>query len=227
MCEVPKLPGRPAGIFKDIKPGWIECRQCRFCETRKRMVFGDGNEQAHIVLVGEAPGPEENECGLPFVGPSGEMLDQMVTYAGGMRSELYITNVMGCLGEGVKSKPNINDIKQCMPRVHEIIRRIDPVMIIAAGDIALHALTGKHGIEAAHGHIQMGKVPGKYMDIIYPVFPIVHPAKIHYEGDIGPKSWAEFTTAKLYEMFKTVDELVSCYKNISPPTRKIIYRRTR
>lgn len=115
------------------------CKKCRLGETRKNYVFGEGNERAKLVLVGEAPGAEEDEQGLPFVGRSGQLLNNILAAVKFQRSDVYICNV-------IKSRPPNNrnpepdEIAACLPYLHRQLEIIRPKIILALGKVAANAL---------------------------------------------------------------------------------------
>jgi len=150
-------------------------------------VGGQGPHDAKIVIVGEAPGKHEDETGIPFSGPSGRLLDELLLEVGIRRSDCYVTNV-------VKYRPPFNDLRQLktighsieegIPQLWNEIGEINPNLIIALGNLSLKTLTGKgtgsSGIQLYRGSL----LPSSSMD--YKVLPTIHPAAfLHSEGD-GP-----------------------------------------
>ncbi len=115
------------------------CKKCRLGETRKNYVFGDGNERAKVVLVGEAPGADEDEQGLPFVGRSGQLLNNILAAIKFERREVYICNI-------VKSRPPNNrnpepdEIAACLPYLYRQLEIIRPKIILALGKVAANTL---------------------------------------------------------------------------------------
>jgi uracil-DNA glycosylase len=118
-----------------------DCQKCRLGKTRKHYVFGDGNEKAKIVIIGESPGADEDEQGLPFVGRSGQLLNNILSAIKLDRSEVYICNI-------IKSRPPQNrnpepdEIAACIPYLHRQIEIIKPKMILALGKVAANTLLG-------------------------------------------------------------------------------------
>ncbi len=119
------------------------CKKCRLGETRKNYVFGDGNEHAKVVLVGEAPGADEDEQGIPFVGRSGQLLTNILAAIKFDRREVYICNI-------IKSRPPNNrnpepdEISACLPYLHRQLEIIRPKIILALGKVAANALLGNN-----------------------------------------------------------------------------------
>ena len=86
--------------WENLKRDCAACRGCSLCETRRNLVFGVGNEQAQIMLIGEGPGEQEDKQGIPFVGPAGHLLDDMLQMIDLDRSKVYIANIVKCRPPG-------------------------------------------------------------------------------------------------------------------------------
>lgn len=114
---------------------------CPLKETATNLVFGDGNPQARIVLIGEAPGAEEDRQGLPFVGPSGRLLDRMLGSIGLDRTKVFISNTVFWRPPGNRA-PTSWEIAVCAPFVERIVELIEPQLLIALGGPAANALLG-------------------------------------------------------------------------------------
>ena len=154
-----------------------------------KYVGGEGPSTAKLVVVGEAPGADEERLGRPFVGPSGKMVDNLLHDAGMDRRACYVTNVC-------KVRPPANKLKDLgiygvtlesfYPQLHEEINSIAPNCILAFGNTALYALTGYKGIEKYRGSILQSNFGP------YKVVGTVHPASIlHGEMDGKMKSWKD------------------------------------
>ena len=116
------------------------CHSCPLEKTRKNLVFGDGNPNARIVFVGEAPGADEDEQGLPFVGRAGQLLTDIIVK--GMkisRKEVYICNILKCRPPGNRN-PLPEEIKHCEPFLKKQLKIISPEMICALGTFAAKTL---------------------------------------------------------------------------------------
>ena len=90
------------------------CRCCPLCRTRNRPVMGRGDHHARIMFIAEAPGAMEDKAGIPFVGPAGQVLDQLLQDCGLSRSEIYITNIIKCHPPGNRD-PEENEKEKCFP----------------------------------------------------------------------------------------------------------------
>lgn len=160
-------------------------------ELGLRYVGGHGPSTAKLAVVGEAPGADEERIGRPFVGPSGQMVDNLLEKGGSHRRQVYVTNVC-------KVRPPRNDIKALpalgvtiddfLPQLQEEMNQLQPNCILAFGNTALTALTGKKGIEKYRGSILQCRFGP------YKVVPTLHPASIlHGEMDGKMKSWKDMT----------------------------------
>ncbi|MBP0001801.1 MAG: uracil-DNA glycosylase [Cyanobacteria bacterium SID2] len=145
----------PSGTYSDIDALANHCHECQRCglgATRTHAVVGKGNPKAPIVLIGEGPGQNEDEQGLPFVGRSGELLDKILASVNLTTEEdVYICNVVKCRPPGNRN-PNPDEIEACKPYLLEQIRLVDPKMILLTGAVAVKALLNeKRGITKIRG----------------------------------------------------------------------------
>ena len=122
------------------------CRACRLCESRKQTVFGVGHARAHWMVVGEAPGAQEDEQGEPFVGAAGQLLDAMLRALGLSRAEdgdaadrVYIANALKCRPPGNRN-PQPDELQRCEPFLVRQIELVRPKLILAMGRFAVQAL---------------------------------------------------------------------------------------
>ena len=121
------------------------CRRCGLAATRQQVVVGRGNPNARLLLVGEAPGAEEEACGQPFVGRSGRLLEAMLAAAGlDSERDLYIANVIKCRPPGNR-KPSRTEIETCRPWLERQIALVRPQLVLLVGATALEALLGIRG----------------------------------------------------------------------------------
>lgn len=128
------------------------CRRCGLAATRQQVVVGRGNPNGRLLLVGEAPGAEEEACGQPFVGRSGRLLEAMLAAAGlDSERDLYIANVIKCRPPGNR-KPSRTEIEACRPWLERQIAMVRPQLVLLVGATALEALLGvKGGITKLRG----------------------------------------------------------------------------
>lgn len=150
------------------------CRQCPLCEGRTQTVFGVGNPEARVLIVGEAPGKNEDLQGEPFVGAAGKYLNELLAIAGLARDEVFIANVLKCRPPSNRD-PRPEEIQACTPFLREQTRTIDPEFIVTLGNFSTKfILKTEVGITRLHGTLQQA---GRFK-----VFPIFHPAAALYDG---------------------------------------------
>jgi DNA polymerase len=183
----PAPPGGLAPLIEDIG----DCHRCRLHEQRRKIVFGSGNEQARLVFVGEGPGADEDEQGLPFVGRAGQLLTQMIDGTAAReglpikRADVYICNVVKCRPPGNRT-PEPDEMEVCgqfLTRQLEIIR---PKAICALGATAAKYLTGsKDGVTRMRGNWY------KWHDI--PVMVSYHPSYLlrAYNQQAKREAWED------------------------------------
>lgn len=117
------------------------CNLCRLCQTRTNIVWGSGNENTNLMLIGEGPGETEDKVGLPFQGKAGEKLNRILKYVGLSREEIYITNAVLCRPPNNRV-PTPDEVQACNQRLIEEIQTIKPKLIVCLGRTAYTALTG-------------------------------------------------------------------------------------
>ncbi len=160
-------------------------------EQATQLVLGDGNSDADIVFIGEAPGKKEDEQGIPFVGASGRFLDGMLEAAGMIRSDVYITNI-------VKYRPPNNrdplpeEKSSFWPYLMRQLEIIDPKVIITLGRHSGMAFIPDLVISKDHGHAR----PVKYHNKEFLIIPLYHPAAALYNGGMRQTLIDDFLSAK-------------------------------
>jgi DNA polymerase len=116
------------------------CRRCKLCETRTQTVFGTGAQGAPLMVVGEAPGADEDAQGDPFVGRAGKLLDEMLASIGRSRREnVYIANTVKCRPPGNRD-PEVDEVEACRPYLDQQIDLVKPRLIVALGRVAAQRL---------------------------------------------------------------------------------------
>lgn len=137
--------------WESLKRECAACRGCSLCQTRQRLVFGMGNEQAELMFIGEGPGEQEDRQGLPFVGPAGKLLDDMLEMIDLKREKVYIANVVKCRPPGNRDPLNIEQ-DACSPWLERQIQLLDPKIIVCLGRIAAMRMIGpEFRITREHG----------------------------------------------------------------------------
>lgn len=165
---------KPQIPLDQIRAEVEQCRRCPLCEGRTHTVFGVGNPAARVLIVGEAPGKNEDLQGEPFVGAAGKYLNELLAIAGLTREDVFIANVLKCRPPGNRD-PRPEEIQICTPFLREQTRTINPEYIVTLGNFSTKfILKTEVGITRLHGTLQRA---GKFK-----VFPIFHPAAALYDG---------------------------------------------
>lgn len=160
-----RLPDTLASLEKQA----MECHLCELSKTRNKAVFGEGNPNAEIMFIGEAPGAMEDSSGKPFVGRSGELLTKMIENVLLVpRSDVYITNIVKCRPPSNET-PTPTQAHTCQPYLMKQIALIRPKLIVTLGATAYHYLTGDD--------TEISKVRGTlHRQNDYIVIPTYHPS---------------------------------------------------
>jgi len=125
--------------LKRVYQEMTNCQLCQLAKTRHNLVFGDGNPNAQIVFVGEAPGADEDQQGLPFVGRAGQLLTKIIEAMGVSRKDVYICNILKCRPPGNRN-PLPDEISLCEPFLKKQLLAISPKVICALGTFAAQTL---------------------------------------------------------------------------------------
>lgn len=172
-------------LLADIAAQAAACRKCALCEGRTNVVPGFGNPEARVMLIGEAPGKNEDLQGRPFVGAAGKYLTELLGYAGLTRDEVFIANVLKCRPPSNRN-PQPDEIELCTPFLRDQVRVIGPEYLVTMGNFSTKfILKTDRGITGLHGRPQMA---GRF--IVYPVF---HPAAAIYDRSKREALEADFT----------------------------------
>ena len=123
---------------------------CALRTTAKQLVFGDGNPAARLMLVGDAPGSEEDQTGVPFAGKSGQLLDKMLGAIGIARSDVYIANIVPWRPPGNRD-PSIHETQICLPFIQRQIELVGPQVLVCLGKPATATLLGVTDIRRTRG----------------------------------------------------------------------------
>jgi len=137
--------------WKELKETCLACKGCALWETRKHVVFGDGNPEAEIMLIGEGPGANEDEQGLPFVGKAGKLLDDMLEIIHLDRTKVFITNIVKCRPPGNRDPLNVEQ-QACIGYLRKQTAMIRPKIIVCLGRIsAMQLIDPEFKITRQHG----------------------------------------------------------------------------
>ena len=127
-----------------------QCKECPLGMSRIKAVPGEGPANARIVLIGEAPGAQEDETGRPFVGRSGQLLTRLLEDAGISREEVYITSILKCRPPNNRT-PKKSEVEVCRPYLEQQIALIDPKVVVLLGGVAISSIIGPWKVTEAHG----------------------------------------------------------------------------
>ncbi len=161
------------------------CTRCELSKTRIKTVFFRGNPKASLCFVGEAPGADEDASGVPFVGKAGQLLDKMISAMGlAADKDVYVCNIIKCRPPGNR-RPTPDEIKTCIPYLHEQLANVAPKVIVAMGNTSAQALLDtKLGITRLRGEWKLYR--GKTL-----LMPTYHPSYLLRESPIQKLSKQE------------------------------------
>ncbi|WP_424946894.1 uracil-DNA glycosylase [Candidatus Spongiihabitans sp.] len=167
-----------------------QCRRCQLHATRIKAVPGVGSVQAQWMFIGEAPGQNEDQQGLPFVGRAGQLLDAMIAALGMTREQVFIANVIKCRPPANRD-PVPEEIAECEPYLHRQLALVKPKVIVALGRVSAQALLKT---SESLGHLR-GKVH-QYGSSNTPLVITYHPAYLLRSPSQKAKSWADLLLAR-------------------------------
>ncbi|MGD2218531.1 MAG: uracil-DNA glycosylase, partial [Gemmatimonadales bacterium] len=179
--------------FDELRVEVLACRRCRLAEGRTAVVFGEGDSQADLLVVGEAPGYEEDRQGRPFVGPAGKLLDKMLAAIGFRRDEVFICNVLKCRPPQNRD-PVADEVAACRPYLRKQVELVAPKAICAFGRFAAQTLLAT---EASLGRLR--GATHEFMGV--PVVVTYHPAAL-----LRNQQWKRPTWEDLKVLRRIYDE---------------------
>jgi uracil-DNA glycosylase family 4 len=193
LVELPGLSPEDDTLAK-IRADIGDCKRCRLCEARNKIVFGSGNEAAQLVFVGEGPGADEDEQGLPFVGRAGQLLTQMIENTAAKegiaikRNDVYICNVVKCRPPENRT-PQPDEMEICGQFLFRQLKTIKPKAICVLGATAMKALLNtREGITKSRGQWH------KWHNV--PVMVTYHPSYLlrQYNQQAKREAWEDLKT---------------------------------
>jgi len=187
--DAPPLDKPPSGTWIEIKQAVPACTACGLHKGRTQTVFGVGDENADWMLIGEAPGAEEDRLGEPFVGQAGRLLDNMLAAIGLQRGEnVYIANVLKCRPPGNRN-PQPDEVAKCTPFLKQQIALVQPKLIVAMGRFAAQTLLSSDAsIASMRGRVH------RYEGV--PLVVTYHPAYLLRTLPDKAKAWEDLVFAK-------------------------------
>ena len=193
-------------MYEALEPVRKECATCQKCDlgrTRTNSVFSDGKPQGKLMLIGEAPGEQEDRQGKPFVGPAGQLLDKIFASVGLSRAEhVYICNTVKCRPPHNRA-PEPAEKAACRPYLDEQLRILQPRIILLCGKVALASFMDTPlGITRLRGRWFDGPYGAKMMPIFHPSYLLRNPS--HAPGSPKALMWQD-----IQEVKRAYDELGS------------------
>ncbi|MFZ5469436.1 MAG: uracil-DNA glycosylase [Myxococcota bacterium] len=179
----PSVVESPGQTLDEVRRDLGDCTRCKLCKGRKQIVFGVGNPKAELVFVGEGPGADEDEQGVPFVGKAGQLLTKMIEAMGFRRDDVYICNVVKCRPPGNRN-PEPDEIEACEPFLKSQLRSIQPKAIVALGKFAAQTLL-RDSTPITRLRGQWRKYEG------VPLMPTFHPAYLLRQPGEKKLAWAD------------------------------------
>jgi len=156
------------------------CTLCRLHKSRSKPVFGDGSVKAELMFIGEGPGKDEDEQGIPFVGKAGQLLDKMIDAMQFTRREVYIANIVKCRPPENRA-PMDDEAEQCLPYLLRQVEIIQPKVIVLLGAVPLKYVLGLEGITKIRGNWKEFKG--------IRVMPTLHPAYLLRKPEAKKDAW--------------------------------------
>jgi DNA polymerase len=160
-----------------------DCRACALCESRTQTVFGVGSQNADLMIIGEAPGADEDRQGEPFVGRAGQLLNAMLRAIGMSREQVYIANILKCRPPGNRN-PSADEARACRGFLDRQIALLQPKLILSLGGVSAHNLLGT---DEAVGRLRRGQHALGRDGV--PVLVSYHPAYLLRRPEEKAKSW--------------------------------------
>ena len=194
---VPRDAGEPEALpmassaatldWPELRECVASCTRCELAQSRTNTVFGVGNPQADWLIIGEAPGAEEDRRGEPFVGRAGQLLDQMLLAIGQSRDQVFIANILKCRPPNNRD-PKPAEAEACREYLERQIALIQPKIVLAVGRIAAQNLLGSDD--------PVGRMRGRPHDLDgIPLVVTYHPAYLLRSPSQKAKSWSDLCLA--------------------------------
>ena len=175
----------------------MQCKKCQLHKTRINIVHGQGNNKSNIILIGEAPGKNEDLQGIPFIGRAGKLLDELLSHINLTRKDVYTTNTVKCRPPNNRN-PTTEEIKACTPHLDREIAQIKPKIIIPLGTFASKYILEKYNFKFTTIGVCHGK---KFYTPDLIIIPFYHPAAAIYNQKLKPELFKDIRKVKI-----TIDE---------------------
>ncbi len=202
------------GELKKIRQEVANCFKCPLSKTRKNTVFGEGNPDANVMFIGEAPGANEDKQGIPFCGAAGKFLDEMLASINLKREDVYIANTLKCRPPDNRD-PEDGEKEKCRPYLEKQFSIIEPKLVVLLGRHATSTfLPSSGGIAALHGRALKRPNGQVYL-------PLYHPAAALHNGGLRATLLEDFQ--KIPAILKKIEKEES--KNIKKEENKTVQQK--
>ncbi len=171
--------------MEDLKNEILRCTKCGLSQSRNKVIFGEGNQNAKIFLIGEAPGRDEDMLGRPFVGKSGKLLDKILEACGFTRKEhVFISNIIKCRPPGNRI-PSEHEARTCMPYLFRQIDLVNPEILVLLGSTALKYMFGQDK--------KITRIHGTWLTWNNKLaMPVYHPAALLRNPSLKRDTWEDY-----------------------------------
>lgn len=180
--------------MEKIKEDVLACKKCSLYKERNIPVIGQGNHNAKIIFIGEAPGAKEDASGVPFCGRSGDFLNELLDHIGLKREDVYITNIVKCRPPKNRD-PKDSEIECCKNYIERQIESINPKVICSLGRYSMNFIMNNLGIENKD---TISNLHGKVFEGKYIFIPLYHPAVAIYNSSKKEELKKDFEIIKKY-----------------------------
>lgn len=189
---LPERGGSHSASWDELRACVADCRRCALAESRTNTVFGVGNTDADWMIIGEAPGAEEDRQGEPFVGRAGKLLDQMLLAIGQSRDKVFIANILKCRPPNNRD-PQPDEAAACRDYLERQIALVQPRIVLAVGRIAAQNLLGSDE--------PVGRMRGRAHELDgIPLVVTYHPAYLLRSPSQKRKAWSDLCLARRLAM---------------------------
>ncbi len=171
------------------------CTKCKLSKTRKHVVCGKGDLNARIILIAQAPGEEENKKGEMFIGPSGEVLDDLLGNAGVERDEMYMTNLIKCMLPDYR-KPKQDEIKTCSKYLDREIEILESDILVPLGYYSTRYLFKKYSLSFDKDFANL--IGNLYLGDEKKIYPLPHPASLLYDDSYEEEMKEDYRKLKIF-----------------------------
>ena len=176
-------PKNRVGSLDEIRKEIGDCIRCKLCKGRKNIVFGVGDPKAELMFIGEGPGADEDEQGIPFVGRAGQLLTKIIEAMKFKREDVYIANIVKCRPPGNRN-PEPDEVETCIPFLIKQVEIVSPKVIVCLGSVATqNLLNTEEKITKMRGNFT------KWQGV--PVMPTYHPAFLLRNPNMKRPLWED------------------------------------